>query len=173
MQARSYEVTGDSGFLALIDPESYQSFVDRKWTLDQLLQHFKDEMRHRRLVIWGTGREDVWRIEVRLRRSADWGFREFSAPIAASAGLLLLTNYESLTMAAQFDDVSLPEDHQRDLLIPVVPGIHCCRIVQRFDPEATDSPLRADNADFLIELTPVENGHEAADILSAIPWMQL
>ena len=48
----------------------------------------------------------------------------------ATKGRLLVTNYESLTMAAQFKDVTLPEPHQSDLLIEVPAGSYRCRVVQ-------------------------------------------
>src|SRR6476619_1874578 len=140
MERRLYEVTDDSGFLALIDPASYRSFVAADWTLDQLINRFREEMRDKRLLIWGTGREDLWRVEVRFHRSSIGGFREFTAPVYAAGGYLLLTNFESLTIAAQFDDVKLPEPHQTDLLIPVPTGSYSCRIVQRFDPELDGPP---------------------------------
>jgi hypothetical protein len=56
--------------------------------------------------------------------------KEVSGSITSSRGRLLLTNYESLTMAAQFPDVVLPEKHQTSLLIPVPAAHYACRIVQ-------------------------------------------
>jgi hypothetical protein len=162
-----YEITDDSGFMALVDPAAYRSFVDSKWTLNQLVRHFKEQMKCRRLVIWGTGRDDIWRVEVRFHRSSDTGFRKFSTKVRASAGQLLLTNYEALTMAAQFEDVSLPEAHQKDLLIPVTPGVYDCRIVQRLDPL-----LRDEEVDFLVELALVENNDDEAEDVLAIPWTE-
>jgi len=170
MERRLFEVADDSGLLALVDPAGYVSFVDAAWTFEQVVRHFKEEMKNRRLVIWGTGREDTWRVEVRFRRSSDTGFREFTVLVWASGEHLLLTNYESLTMAAQFEDVKLPEAHQRDLLIPVASGLYQCRIVQRFDPEPSDPPVRDNNADFVIELIPaMETARDKADV-SVIPW---
>jgi hypothetical protein len=101
MESRLYEVTDDSGFLALLDPAGYPSFVAAAWTLAHLVQHFKREMKAGRLAVWGTGREGCWRGEVRFRHSSDTGFREFTMRLRATGGHLLLTNYESLTMAAQ------------------------------------------------------------------------
>jgi hypothetical protein len=52
MKAGTYAVSDDSGFLALLDPSAYSSFVSTDWTLDQLIQHFKAEMHCEHLVIW-------------------------------------------------------------------------------------------------------------------------
>ena len=172
MKRSLYDIADDSGFLALIDPASYLSFVDVDWTLDQLVRHFKEEMKNKRLVIWGTGREGNWRVEFRFSSSSDTGFREFNTLLWASDEHLLLTNYESLTMAAQFEDVQLPEAHQRDFLIPLASSLYQCRIVQRFDPELLD-PLPQDNkADFLIELIPAKNTAKAVGEFTGIPWTE-
>ena len=56
--------------------------------------------------------------------------------IGASRSRLLLTNYESLTMAAQFPDITLPEAHERGQVLSVSPGLYDCRIVQLSDPES-------------------------------------
>jgi hypothetical protein len=170
MNKRIYEITDDSGFMALVDPASYESFVDGDWKFDQLIRHFKNAMKKRQLVMWGTGREDLWRTEVRFRRSNALGFREFSTVVRATSGGLLLTNYESLTMAAQFDDVSLPEKHHEDLLIPVTSGDYRCRIVQRLDPEVGDPKLRGKMADFIIELIAATLDDKKANNAPGIPW---
>jgi hypothetical protein len=173
MSGLRFEITDDSGFMALVDPAGYRSFVGADWTLNQLVRRFKEEMGNRRLVIWGTGREDCWRVEVCFHRSDFQGFREFCCQLRASTDRLALTNFESLSMAAQFADVSIPEAHQLDLLIPVIPGNYQCRIVQSFDPESTMTPVQNTTADFLIELTPLADGVSAAETFSLIPWTSL
>src|ERR1700733_15329574 len=97
MRSQRFRITDDSGFLALIDPDAYRSFVDADWTLEQLFEHFKSEIDARHALIWGTGREEGWRVQVTFSDVTNEGFREFVAPIAASGNCLLLTNYESLT----------------------------------------------------------------------------
>jgi len=56
------EVTDDSGFLALVVPATYETFVDSDWTLEQLLTHFKAQMDLRSLLIWGTGLEGFGKL---------------------------------------------------------------------------------------------------------------
>lgn len=167
-----YEITDDSGFLGLVDPSSYRSFVDANWTLDQLVRHFKAEIKEQRLAIWGTGREGIWRVEVRFCRSSESGFREHTTLLRASAGHFLLANYETLTMAAQFEDVQLPEAHDITSLISLAPGLYSCRIVQRFDPESV-ATLRDNGADFIIELCLAEGIVTSEEWPSGIPWSTL
>ena len=93
-------------------------------------------MRDRHLLIWGTGMELFWSIDVSFQPTRASGFREVVGSIDASRGRLLLTSYESLTMAAQFPDVTLPEAHERGQVLSVSPGLYDCRIVQLSDPES-------------------------------------
>jgi hypothetical protein len=118
------------------------------------------------LLIWGTGLEGCWRVDVRLSRSRVHGFREVSGPVRVTGGVLLVTNYESLTMAAQFEDVRLPERHQRDLLVGIPDGDYGCRVVQMFDPGKTES-AGAGKPDFVLEFSR-SAGIPAA--WSEIPW---
>jgi hypothetical protein len=162
------EVSDDSGFLALVVPAAYDTFVASDWTLDQILAHFKSQMERRSLLIWGTGLEGFWKVEVRLKKSKVKGFREASGPLQVVGGSLLLTNYESLTMAAQFKDVTLPEKHQEDLLVSLPDGDYTCRIIQMFDPEQ-EEPVGADKPDFVVELLKA-TGKVAA--WESIPWFK-
>ena len=84
--------------------------------------------------------EHVWSIDVLFEPIELTGFREVTGSITASQGRLLLSNYESLTMAAQFADVTLPEAPERDQILSVSPGTYDCRIVQLSDPES-DAPF--------------------------------
>jgi hypothetical protein len=163
------EVTDDSGFLALVVPAAYKSFVATDWTLDQVLQHFTAQMARRSLLIWGTGLEGFWKVDVVLKKASVKGTREISGPLRVVGGSLLLTNYESLTMAAQFKELALPEKHQEGLLVCLPDGGYTCRIVQMFDPEQADS---ADDGhpDFVIEILEA-TGNSAA--WESIPWFKV
>ena len=131
-----FKVTDDSGFLAIIDPDAYRGFVQADWTWDTIQKHFRREMCDRHLLIWATGLEHFWTIDVTFEQIGVTGFREVVGTIDASRGRLLLTNYESLTMAAQFPEITLPQRHERDHLLSVSPGLYDCRIIQLSDPES-------------------------------------
>jgi hypothetical protein len=162
-------VTDDSGFLAVVVPTAYEGFVSENWELDQLFRHFSAQMRRWALLIWGTGLEGFWKVEVCIGRSEVQGFREISGPIHVTGGAVLVTNYESLTMAAQFSDIALPARHERDQVVPLTDGGYCCRIIQMFDPKE-ESSAESDGPDFVVEFTP-------ASVLppewSKVPWFKL
>ncbi len=147
-----FEVSDDSGFLALIDPDAYRSFVNEDWTLDELMAHFKNQMQQQRMLIWGTGAEKIWQVELRFSTGRQLGYRNVDGPLVVTNNRLLLTNYDELTMAAQFQDVILPEPPQEDRIIPISTGMYQCRIVQTNDP-TTERPSRTSPVcDFVIEI---------------------
>jgi hypothetical protein len=163
------EVTDDSGFLALVVPAAYETFVASDWTLDQLLAHFTAQMNRRSLLIWGTGLEGFWKLDVVTEKVDVKGFREVSGPLEIVGGSLLVTNYESLSMAAQFKDVTLPEKHQQDLLVSFRNGSYTCRIIQMFDPGQEDS-AGDDKPDFVVE---VLNARVNVVPWQSIPWYKV
>ena len=161
----AYEITDDSGFLAIIDPDAYRSFVHSEWTSEMIERHFRREMRDRHLLIWRTGMEHCWQIDVSFQLTRKSGFREIIGSIAVLRGRLLLTNYENLTMAAQFSDVQLPMEHEHACILHVPPGLYSCRIVQLSDP-LSEAPFE-EPINFRYELTPTTSPRE---VWSEVPW---
>ena len=136
-------VDDDSGFLALVDPDAYQTFVDRDWEMDQLFAHFETQMRLGRLLLWGTGLEFLWpvRVEVDHPAPAAGAFREASGPIIASRGRLLVTSYDSLTMVAQFADDHLPRHDEHAQIITLPAGAYGCTVRQLSEPPDGSKPF--------------------------------
>jgi hypothetical protein len=163
--APTHKVTDDSGFLAIIDPDAYRGFVQEDWTLDLLWERFAREMADRHLLIWGTGVENIWSVQVSFQPTGTSGFREVVGSIVSSRGRLLLTNYEGLTMAARFSDIILPQAHEQEEVLQVQPGLYDCRIVQLSDP-STSAPFE-EPVSFIYEFKPVTQHREA---WSQIPW---
>ena len=122
-------------------------------------------MRERHLLIWGTGMEHFWKIDVSFQPIVAAGYREIVGSVHASRGRLLLTNYESLTMAAQFPDVTLPQRHEREQLLSVSPGLYDCRIIQLSDPDS-DAPFE-EPVSFIYEFTRTMSPRE---VWSVLPW---
>ena len=160
-----FQVTDDSGLLAIIDPDAYRSFVHADWTWETIEEHFRREMRERHLLIWGTGMEHVWSIDVSFQPTRAEGYREITSSIMSSQGRLLLTNYESLTMAAQFPDVILPQPHKREQVLSLSPGLYDCRIIQLLDPKS--DALFEETISFICEFTRATSSRAA---WSEIPW---
>ncbi len=118
------------------------------------------------MLIWGTGLEGMWRVDLRIDGPNVRGFREVTGPLRVEGGFVLVTSYESLTMAAQFADVMLPETHERDQLVPISNGDYSCRVIQMFDPDASGS-AEGESADFVILLSVSTRPGLA---WSDIPW---
>ena len=159
-------VPDDSGLLALVVPASYRSFVAKDWDFERLRSHFRQQMVSRSMLIWGTGLEGCWRLELRVGASAVRGFREVVGPLRVEGGSVLITSYDSLTMAAQFAEVTLPQAHERDQLVNVADGDYSCRVVQMFDP-ARDHTAGEGSADFVVVLSEPSG---VIPVWAEIPW---
>jgi hypothetical protein len=153
---RIVQVINDSPYLALVDPDAYQGFIREDWTSDDLFARFIDQMAHKRLLVWSSTLAFIWRITVRQWASDERGFQEAIGPIVVSRGRLLLTSFDSLSMVAQYADVSLPEPHERDQVTILPNGEYHCRIIQRddlrYDPDPNRPPWNP--IGFALELTP-------------------
>ncbi len=163
------EVSDDSGLLALVVPATYEAFVATDWTLSQILAHFEAQLARRSLLIWGTGLEGLWKVDVVLTKAKVQGFRQMSGQLHVVGGSILLTNYESLTMAAQFKDVKLPEKHHEHLVVSLPDGDYTCRIIQMFDPEQAQS-YSGGKPDFVIE---VEKATGKIETWQDIAWFNV
>ncbi|NBA75142.1 hypothetical protein GOQ04_06265 [Emticicia sp. ODNR4P] len=135
-QTNQIKISDDSGFLAIVNSESYQSFVDEDWQLTQLAEHFVNEMNNKSLVIWSTGLPSIWVVSFVDRPIHKNPFREITSTIAVTEGKLYLTNFEDLSMSAQFEEVKIPAPHHTDLAITLENGLYNLTIRQLFDPQA-------------------------------------
>jgi hypothetical protein len=133
-----FKITDDSGFLAIADPYKYNSFVHENWELPQLFNHFVNEMNNETLIIWSTGSSGEWTVLCSTKPSTKKSYREFTKSIVVADGRLCLTNYEDLTMAAQFADDKIPAAHNAELIIKLQNGQYSFTIRQMFDPEDYD-----------------------------------
>jgi hypothetical protein len=151
-----FTVTDDSGFLGIIDPDSFRGFVAEDWTDESLFDHFAQEMRRRSLLMWATSEGGgTWTVTTEAPRHAG---RSVTGTIVSTRGRLCITNYEALTMAAQFADVSLPEPHMEDLVLDVDVGALSCTVTQLHDDDSLPGPH------FAISLSPAGAASE--------PWLR-
>jgi hypothetical protein len=161
----TFQITDDSGFLAIINVDKYNSYVSEEWGFPQLIKHFCDEMNKEYLVIWATGLEYEWTVEVSKGSTNKMAFREFSKSIEVTNGKLYLTNYEDLTMAAQFEKVKLPIRHNAGLFVNLDNGRYELTIRKLFDLENFDFDKEGDvNFEILIKPYAGELIHQADEI---------
>ncbi len=170
--ASTFVIPDDCGLLALYDPESYRPFIDENWTLEEILARFREAAAERSLLIWATGAEGNWRVAISQVPVQTSGVREVVGTIETRCGKLFVTSYDSLTMAAQFADEKLPPPHEAESYVSVEPGLHRCRVLQMYDPDAAMSPsvFEQTTPHFIIELLPTD------DLLApwqAVPWLRL
>ena len=135
---KSFKITDDSGFLAIVNADRYKSFVHEDWELHELMDHFIAEMNNDNLIIWATGLENYWAVDFLSAPSPKPAFRQLTKTIEVTGGRLYLTNYEDLTMVAQFADEKLPPSHQEDKYIDLPNGRYSLTIRQLYDPAHID-----------------------------------
>ena len=159
-----FTVTDGSGFLAIVDPDSYQGFVAEDWTYESLLDHFAQEMRRRSLLVWATSEHGgTWTVTTDAPSRTG---RSVTGTIVSTGGRLCLTDYESLTMAAQFPDVTLPEPHMADLVFEVPAGTLACTVTRYHDDDSMPPPhvaLTLSPAGATIEAWPRPAWHPPTD----------
>ncbi len=160
------EVLDDSSFLALVVPTTYRSFVAENWDFELLRAHFRHQMAHHSMLIWSTGLEGTWRVDLRVGASDVRGFREVTGPVRVVGGSVVVTSYDSLTMAAQYSDAVFPPAHEQDQQIEVPDGDYSCRVIQMFDPGAREG-AGGESADFIVLLSELS---ALLPAWSEIPW---
>ena len=144
----------DSGILALVNCATYSSFVDEDWTYEQIIEHFRSQAQSESILVWDAGDGgNHYRIEVRHGISEEAGFRSTRGCLQVTAAKVYLASYTALTMAAQFEDETLPGKGETDLSIPLENGQYIIRVVQMYDPDELDS-LSKGLPHFVIEIEP-------------------
>lgn len=150
---KSFKITDDSDFLAIVNAHRYKSFVREDWDFYELMDHFVAEMNSDNLVIWATGLENSWSVAFLPGPSTRHAFREFTKTIEVTAGRLHLTNYEDLTLAAQFSDQNLPPKYGDAEYLELPNGRYALTIRQMYDPEQIN-PDVPDEPNFEIIAVP-------------------
>ena len=162
-----FEITDGSGFLSIVNVDKYKSFVDRDWELDQLMDHFISEMNNDSIIIWATGAQGRWNVVFLNNRSEMEAFREFYKEISVTNSRLYLTNYEDLTMAAQFDDEVIPSKHNSNLFLTLQNGNYNLTIRQIFDPDDYD---QFESIDIHFEIIVASSNNRSIDRVDEIYW---
>jgi hypothetical protein len=168
MDNKDFRISDDSGFMAIVNADKYNSFVSENWTFDEIKERFIDEMNNNNLVLWGTGFGNIWSVFLGDKPSSKKSFREFSKSICITKGELYLTNYEDLTMTAQFKEEKIPQKHNSNLVIKLDNGIYHVLVRQLFDPNNYDFD-NAGQPNFEIVIEPFE-GQKFNNFVENIFW---
>jgi len=163
-------IGGNGSHLALLDLSRYSSFVAHDWARDNLLhRHFVEQMNAQCALVWATGFEASWRVEIEAGITSRKGFREFVRSIRNATDALYLANYDSLTMAAQFADYVLPDQATSGHRIPLASGLYRFRVVQLVDPDSDWWETLGENPAFRLEYEPTM---QISPPCKEIPWAQ-
>lgn len=137
MDPIKFELSSGYGCLAILDVSRYSGFVSENWELGQLKEHIRNENANGHIVAWGCTSCN-WNIEVHFTVPSFEGHRTYQSFIDTE-GELLLTTYDSITMAAQFSDTALPEVHEKNQVFKIDKGIYEVTVIQNFPTELIDT----------------------------------
>lgn len=152
----------DDGFVVLITPDTYVSFVDEDWTFDQITAHFAEQMTAGSMfavyVGQGSGLEVIDELTYGPPAPGETAEHEASGVVEVGPDGLWLADYAQITTAAQFQGQS-PITADFSTRLPVAPGRHEVRLQHL----ATDA--------LHLTVTPAAN---AAHIEHhSVPWFEL
>lgn len=152
------QMSDDSGFLGIANYDKYDSFLSPNWDFEMMQEKIVNEMNSHHLLFWGTGMENVWKIKIDTKDTTQDVFREERGVIEVTNKKLYLTNYETLTMAAQFGHIKLPEKHQENLSIELPNGKYMIKFRQLINPN--NLTPNSEVFDFEIILSKISNMSE-------------
>lgn len=119
----------DDGFVLIIAPDRYDSFIDDDWTLEQIVARLTDQMTAGSMFAAFVGQDgDEDRLTYGPPDPSEVITREASTIVDVGPGGLWLTDYTQITMAAQFADES--PIGPCSVRLPVGPGRYEVRLQQ-------------------------------------------
>lgn len=139
-----YNISEDDGFLVLLDPNTYVTFIGDEADFDQIIHHIKDEMSKYRILVWGTETGGNWRVQVVHGESSINGYRDVTGFITVSQNFLCITNFFELRMTARNPLLFMPTKSASSHRVELENGTYSCRIIQLYDPNDFDD-LRAND----------------------------
>lgn len=163
------EISDDSGFIGVANYERYNAFISADWDFKMIERRIIDETNSNNILFWATGLENIWKVKLGTETSNLKSYREDKGVIEITNGKLHLTNYDTLTMAAQFEDIMLPESHDEDLFIELENGKYLVTIRQLFNPDEFERNI--DNIDFEVIFMKLEKGKEIYNNINKIFWL--
>ena len=152
-------ISDDSGFLGLANLSKYDSFIDYNWDFEMLKKRIVDQMNQNNILFWSTGRGDNWKVQLSINdklQNKDF-HRVEKALINVTNERIYLVNYETLSMAAQFEDTKLPEHYLANLYFELKNGLYLVEFGQLTDPEKYE---KGANSDFEIRFELISEPDE-------------
>ncbi|MDR9745211.1 hypothetical protein [Paenibacillus taichungensis] len=151
---------GDTNFIGLVNAHKYNSFVNADWELEELLQHFRNEMINGNILVYqmtSEGIEHSWNIEIELDllpRVDKLYFRMAEGYINVTNSKLYIVDYDCLTMSAQFEGEKIPDQNCEKNQINLKNGIYKVTFCQYYNADENKFIGRKD-IDIRVILTEV------------------
>jgi len=143
---KTLNISDDSGFIGLANLSKYDSFISPDWDFEMIKMRIIEQINSNNILFWSTGREDNWKVSITIANDlvTNEFYRREEALIQVTNGKLHLVNYETLSMAAQFQDTKLPENHLAGLFIELENGTYLVEFVQIINPEEVEKRAEID-----------------------------
>jgi hypothetical protein len=130
-----FQISDDATFLGLINTDLYESFINEDWEFEDIEVRIIRECQKGHLLFWGTSVPNLWTVRICSQASSQNAFQSFQGKIKVSNSKLHLINYESIVLAAEFEDEQLPDSDLEALHVSLENGIYDVNIRQLFNPE--------------------------------------
>lgn len=169
---KRFEIPDDSGFLGIVNAGAYEAFVAEDWEFSQIEERIISEGKLGHLLFWATGSENMWPVTVTDEPISKNEFRSFKGRIRVTSGVLHLVNFEALTMAAQFENETLPPSHLESENVALENGVYEATVRQLDDPGTLSD--ESDPPGFEIVLRRIEDAGDAPlNSFESIIWHSL
>ncbi|NHI92389.1 MAG: hypothetical protein EAX96_07780 [Candidatus Lokiarchaeota archaeon] len=159
-----YKIPDDSGFIGIVNVDKYITYLKKDWWFEDLERHFLTQMHNLNLLLWATGLEEIWRVDVHRGISKREGFRSVLGNIQVTNRKLYFISYDDLSYVAQFEDERLPNKGFENNFINLENGLYRMHVIQVFP---LDGPYDPKEPQFIIEYEPTRS---ADNIWTKIPW---
>ena len=152
---------GDTNFIGIANANTYKSFVNEDWELDQLLKHFGDEMQQGHILVFQMTEEGIeysWRVDVRVgtEEITHPCFRKAIGYMEVTENKLFLVDYDCLTMAAQFEDNKVPDENCSNYKINMENGLYKVEVIQYYNVDE-DEYVGSKETDILLNFIKVSD----------------
>ncbi len=167
MEPRIFIIPSDFGCMALLNPDTYQSFLDEEFSCEALMERCVEQNAERTIVAWGCAYGN-WRIEVRSTPCPAPGISSFRTAIT-TGGRLVFSNYEELIDAAMNQDATYPFAESENWTLSLPAGTYEVTVTRHFTRATAESPEVSDQTGphYTIALIPTENPTSEVDWF---PW---
>lgn len=161
----------DDGFLVLVDPTAYAGFVDEEWTMDTLQAHVVDQAGRGRITGAHLGPFlQGLPAEVRSDRSVRPSTREAVAGVEVQGDGLYVVDYTALTMAAQFSDRDVVQDHRASDRVLLPAGWYRVTFRQLRDEADVDQPGFWESDEVALEVVVEPAGGRVEPAAGGFAW---